>query len=379
MLTNLGYGTAFLVSILVRWPLIGVAMGFLTGDGTSWRQDPDLRRVYAAASWIWVGLFYSRLIVQTPMYLAGWVEVQGIVKIIMGYPLFLAAAYFTYRVLQPVFRRKREEKARAKDAQKKPRTFVLDFKGDLRATAVASLREEVSAVLRVAQPGDDVLLKLENPGGTVHEHGLAASQLLRLKHRGLRLTIVVDKVAASGGYLMACVGDRLVAAPFAIIGSIGVVAQLPNFHRLLDQKGIDFEQITAGRFKRTLTMFGRNTDEGREKLREEVEDVHELFKAQIREYRPQVDLDRAAGGIAAVFNDISAPHRAYFDAGGLGILAGDGKLPHYGSEDVLEAYYSATLADFLALSVDYQFMANPAYNRDRGPVSIFGGRIHAAF
>ena len=110
-----GYGTAFLVSILVRWPLIGVAMGFLTGDGTSWRQDPDLRRVYAAASWIWVGLFYSRLIVQTPMYLAGWVEVQGIVKIIMGYPLFLAAAYFTYRVLQPVFRRKREEKAAQKE------------------------------------------------------------------------------------------------------------------------------------------------------------------------------------------------------------------------------------------------------------------------
>ena len=107
MLTNLGYGTAFLVSILVKWPLIGVAMGFLTGDGTSWRQDPSLRRVYAAASWIWVGLFYSRLIIQTPMYLAGWVEVQGVVKIIMGYPLFLASAYFTYLVLRPVFEAKR--------------------------------------------------------------------------------------------------------------------------------------------------------------------------------------------------------------------------------------------------------------------------------
>ncbi|MBI1351531.1 MAG: DUF3159 domain-containing protein [Actinomycetales bacterium] len=110
MLTNLGYGTAFLISILVRWPLIGVAMGFLTGDGTTWRQDPQLRRVYAAASWIWVGLFYSRLVIQTPMYLAGWVEVQGIVKIIMGYPLFLASAYFTYLVLRPVFERKRRER-----------------------------------------------------------------------------------------------------------------------------------------------------------------------------------------------------------------------------------------------------------------------------
>jgi serine protease SohB len=192
--------------------------------------------------------------------------------------------------------RKREEKLRAKQERLKPRTFVLDFKGDIRASAVASLREEVSAVLQVAKPGDDVLLKLENPGGTVHEHGLAASQLLRLKQRGVRLTIAVDKVAASGGYLMACVADKLVAAPFAIIGSIGVLAQLPNFHRLLEEKGVDFEQVTAGRYKRTLTMFGKNTDEGREKLRQEVEDVHELFKAQIHDYRPQVDLDRVATG-----------------------------------------------------------------------------------
>jgi serine protease SohB len=192
--------------------------------------------------------------------------------------------------------RKREDKARDKEERARPRTFVLEFKGDLRATAVASLREEVSAVLQVAADGDAVLLKLENPGGTVHEHGLAASQLLRLKQKGLPLTVVVDKVAASGGYLMACVGDRLVAAPFAIIGSIGVVAQLPNFHRLLEDKGVDFEQVTAGRYKRTLTMFGKNTEEGREKLREEVEDVHELFKAQIREYRPQVDLERVATG-----------------------------------------------------------------------------------
>lgn len=111
MLTNLGYGSAFLLSILVRWPLIGVAMGVLTGDGTSWRKDPALRRAYAAASWIWVGLFYSRLIVQAPLYFAGWVEVQGIVKIVMGYPLFLAAAYFTYRVLRPILARKRAERA----------------------------------------------------------------------------------------------------------------------------------------------------------------------------------------------------------------------------------------------------------------------------
>ena len=178
----------------------------------------------------------------------------------------------------------------------KPRLFVLDFKGDLRASAAASLREEVSAVLRVAKPGEQVLLRLENSGGTVHEHGFAASQLTRLKQHGLTLAVAVDKVAASGGYLMACVADRLIAAPFAIVGSIGVLAQLPNFHRLLEEKGVDFEQITAGRYKRTLTMFGKNTDEGRAKLKQEVEDIHELFKSQIREHRPQVDLERVATG-----------------------------------------------------------------------------------
>ena len=192
--------------------------------------------------------------------------------------------------------RKREDKARAKDESGRPRVFVLDFKGDLRASAAASLREEVSAILRVAKPGEQVLLRLENSGGTVHEHGFAASQLTRLKQHGLKLAVAVDKVAASGGYLMACVADRLVAAPFAIVGSIGVLAQLPNFHRLLEEKGVDFEQIMAGRYKRTLTMFGKNTDEGREKLQQEVEDIHELFKNQIREHRPQVDLERVATG-----------------------------------------------------------------------------------
>jgi serine protease SohB len=192
--------------------------------------------------------------------------------------------------------RKREEKARSKDGSAKPRLFVLDFKGDLRATAAASLREEVSAVLRVAQPGEQVLVRLENSGGTVHEHGFAASQLTRLKQHGLKLIVAVDKVAASGGYLMACVADRLIAAPFAIVGSIGVLAQLPNFHRLLEEKGVDFEQIAAGRYKRTLTMFGENTDEGRAKLKEQVEEIHALFKAQIREHRPQVDVESVATG-----------------------------------------------------------------------------------
>lgn len=192
--------------------------------------------------------------------------------------------------------KKRRKKRKRGKEEERSRIFVLDFKGDLRASATASLRQEISALLAVAKGGDRVLLRLENTGGTVHEHGLAASQLLRIKRRGLFLLIAVDKVAASGGYLMACVADRLMSAPFAIIGSIGVLAQLPNFHRLLEDKGIDFEQITAGKYKRTLTLFGENTPEGRTKLREEIEDIHELFRNEIAKHRPQVELDRVATG-----------------------------------------------------------------------------------
>jgi serine protease SohB len=181
-------------------------------------------------------------------------------------------------------------------AKKRRRVFVLDFKGDIRASATESLREEVSTVLALAEDKDEVLLRLENPGGAVHEHGLAASQLLRLRSRGIHLTVAVDKVAASGGYLMACAADRIIAAPFAIIGSIGVLVQLPNFHRMLEHKGIDFELLTAGRFKRTLTLFGENTDEGREKLRQEIIDVHELFQQRVKELRPAVDLEMVATG-----------------------------------------------------------------------------------
>jgi serine protease SohB len=195
---------------------------------------------------------------------------------------------------QLVKRRKREDKAA--QGRRRKRVFVLDFRGDIRASATASLREEISAVLAVAEQGDEVLLRLENAGGLVHEHGLAASQLARVKARGIPLTVAVDKVAASGGYLMACVADRIVAAPFAIVGSIGVLAQIPNFRRMLDERGVTVEQVKAGRYKRTVSMFGEVTDEDRDKLREEIEDVHTLFQAMVAQHRPGLDLERAATG-----------------------------------------------------------------------------------
>jgi serine protease SohB len=174
--------------------------------------------------------------------------------------------------------------------------FVLDFDGDIRASAVSGLRESITALMQVVEPEDEVLVRLESGGGMVHSYGLAASQLTRLRDAGVTLTVAVDKVAASGGYMMACVADRIVAAPFAIIGSIGVVAQVPNFNRLLKDKHIDFEMHTAGAYKRTLTLFGENTDEGRAKFREDLEDTHGLFKAFVASNRPGLDIDAVATG-----------------------------------------------------------------------------------
>lgn len=191
-------------------------------------------------------------------------------------------------------KRKQEKKQHVPDGKR--RVFVLNFKGDIKASAITPLREEITTILAVARKSDEVLVRLENAGGVVHGHGLAASQLMRLRERGIPLTISVDKVAASGGYMMACVAERIIAAPFAIVGSIGVLAQIPNFNRLLDSHGVDFEQFMAGEFKRTVTLFGKNTDEGRGKLQEEVADTHELFKEFVRGNRPALDIDQVATG-----------------------------------------------------------------------------------
>ena len=188
------------------------------------------------------------------------------------------------------------QKNQKKQKKRKPKAYVLDFLGDIKASAVPSLREEVTAILDVAKKNDQIILRLDNHGGVVHEHGLAASQLARIRQKKINLVVVVDKVAASGGYLMACVANKIYAAPFAILGSIGVIAQLPNFNRLLDNYGVDFEQVTAGQYKRNVTMFGKNTDEDREKLKEQLEEIHSLFKSSVNEYRPELNLDKVATG-----------------------------------------------------------------------------------
>ena len=202
--------------------------------------------------------------------------------------------------------REKEEKKLAKEANKsvskgatklKPRVYVLDFDGDIKASAVDMFRESVSALTQVADPQlDEVVVRLESGGGMVHSYGLASAQLDRIKKAGLNLTVTVDKVAASGGYMMACVADKIIASPFAIVGSIGVVAQMPNFHRLLQKNEIDVEILTAGEYKRTLTMFGENTDKGREKFKNDLEETHTLFKDYVSDRRPQIDLAEVANG-----------------------------------------------------------------------------------
>lgn len=192
----------------------------------------------------------------------------------------------------------KQEKKAAKSSQDppRPRLFVLDFSGDIRASATEAMRNEISAILTDAGDRDEVLLRLESGGGMVPGYGLAASQLQRLRDRNIPLTVSVDKVAASGGYMMACVANRIIAAPFSVVGSIGVLAQIPNLHRFLKKHDVDFEQLYAGEYKRTLTVFGENTDAGRKKMQLDLEEIHEHFKAFIAERRPGLDLETVATG-----------------------------------------------------------------------------------
>jgi serine protease SohB len=183
-----------------------------------------------------------------------------------------------------------------KSKEKKHKLYLIDFKGDMKATQVEQLREEVSSILTVAKADDEVVIRIESPGGSVNGYGLAAAQLQRLRDKNIPLTACIDKVAASGGYLMACVANKIIAAPFSIIGSIGVVAQIPNFHRWLKKKDVDVELLTAGEYKRTLTLFGENTDKDREKFQEDLEKIHTAFRQYVLSNRSQLNIDEVSTG-----------------------------------------------------------------------------------
>lgn len=204
--------------------------------------------------------------------------------------------------LLKAFRREDKQQAKAgkspkgEEEKRRATVWLIDFHGDLRASGTDRFAEEISAVIAAAESGDEVVVRLESAGGLVHAYGLAAAELDRLREAGLETTVCIDKVAASGGYLMACGADRVRAAPLAVVGSIGVVAQVPNVHRLLKRHDIDVEVLTAGRYKRTLTVLGENTEEGREKFVEDLERTHALFKHHVAERRPELDIEAIATG-----------------------------------------------------------------------------------
>jgi serine protease SohB len=223
-------------------------------------------------------------------------EVEPIDKKYKDFAFFLKSFTSTKDEMKEEKKKRKAEKKHKKEDSPKKKVFVLNFDGDINASQTENLREEITAVLQVATSDDEVVVKVESPGGVVHGYGLAASQLMRLREHQIPLTVCVDKVAASGGYLMACVANRIVSAPFAIVGSIGVVAQVPNFHRVLRKHDVDYKEYTAGEYKRTVSLFGEITPKGEERFQERLHDTHVLFKNFVHRFRPHVDLAIVATG-----------------------------------------------------------------------------------
>ena len=226
----------------------------------------------------------------------GHLEVTNLSELLSESKAGLQQSILSKAQLKALNKAKKKDKKEQKEHDDKNNVFVIDFNGSTDAHQVEAMRREITAIVQIAEKGDEVILRLESPGGMVHSYGLAASQLKRLTSRGIILTVTVDKVAASGGYMMACIANKIVAAPFAVIGSIGVIAQIPNFSKILKKNDVEFEQITAGQYKRTLTIFGENTNEDRAKFQQEIDDVHELFKQHVSNNRPQLDMAKIATG-----------------------------------------------------------------------------------
>ncbi|KYG65112.1 protease SohB [Bdellovibrio bacteriovorus] len=226
------------------------------------------------------------------------IQVELLHKKYKNFKTLLKAQTLTKNERKELRKKLKEEKKssenKSRDQEKK--IFLIDFEGDVKASAVENLREEVTAVLTIATPKDEVVVRVESPGGVVHGYGLAASQLLRIRDKQIPLTICVDKVAASGGYLMSCTANKILCAPFAIVGSIGVVAQVPNLHRVLKKHDVDFKEYTAGEYKRTVSLLGEITPKGEEKFKEQLEDTHVLFKNFVHKFRPNLNLNEVATG-----------------------------------------------------------------------------------
>jgi serine protease SohB len=223
-------------------------------------------------------------------------EVEPLHKKFKDLGYFLKSFTSSKEEMKEEKKKRKADKKHEKEETPKKKVFVINFDGDINASQTENLREEITALLQTATPQDEVVARVESPGGVVHGYGFAAAQLMRIRERGIPLTVCVDKVAASGGYMMACVGNRILAAPFAIVGSIGVVAQVPNFHRVLKKHDVDYKEYTAGEYKRTVGVLGEITPQGEAHFQERLHDTHKLFKNFVHQFRPQVDLNKVANG-----------------------------------------------------------------------------------
>lgn len=224
------------------------------------------------------------------------VQVQNLSDEVKKQSLFIKSHFHMNKEEVKALKKQNKEEAKSEKEKTLPRCFILDFDGDVQATQVEQLAREVTAVLSVATPQDQVIVRVESPGGVVHGYGLAAAQLLRIRNKNIPLAICVDKVAASGGYLMACTANKIIAAPFAILGSIGVVAQVPNFNKLLKKYDVEYKEYTAGAYKRTVSLLGEITEKGEQKFKEQLEDTHLLFKDFVSHMRPQLNIEAVATG-----------------------------------------------------------------------------------
>ncbi len=223
-------------------------------------------------------------------------EVKNLNKKFKKYTQKLNEGTLEKKELKKYLKSVKAENKKSSKSSTNNKVYVLEFIGDKKASAVDTFAQEISAVLCVAKPEDEIVVNIESPGGYVHTYGLAAAQLERIKKQGCKLTICVDKVAASGGYLMACTGDQILAAPFAIVGSIGVIAQIPNFNKILKKNDVEFKEITAGEYKRSVSLFGELTEKGIKKFTEDIENTHSLFKNFVSKYRTKMDISKIATG-----------------------------------------------------------------------------------
>lgn len=174
---------------------------------------------------------------------------------------------------------------------------LLSFNGDINATEVIEFGRAVSMIVQMKDLVSEVYIIINSGGGVVNGYGLLASEIERLHYSEIETYALIDQVAASGGYMAACVANHVVAAPFAYIGSIGVVSEMPNFNQILSDNGINIEQHTAGKSKRTVTPLGKITDEDRNEFKKKLERIHRSFINHVSHYRNINDADENKNSI----------------------------------------------------------------------------------